>query len=82
MVRIDPEAMARTGGDPVSITDRCRVLMGPLLEPNEVVSVLNFYITEDVDEKIAAGLVAIPSSRLFGNLDRPEGMTVDPRSVG
>jgi Zn-dependent protease with chaperone function len=81
MIRIDPEAMARATGEPISITDRCRALMGPLLEPNEFVSVLNFYITEDVDEKIAAGLATIPSSRLFGNLDRPEGLTVDPRSV-
>jgi Zn-dependent protease with chaperone function len=77
MIRIDPAAMDRAQSDPITIVNRCRILLRRLLEPNEFPWVANFYITEAVDAKIGAALAAMPSSRLFGNLDSPEGTVND-----
>jgi hypothetical protein len=77
MIRIDPAAMTRAQSDPITIVNRCRSLLARLAEPNELPWVANFYITEAVEAKIAAALAAIGSSRLYGNLDSPEGSVND-----
>lgn len=77
MIRVDAAAMTRNGSDPATIADRCRILLSRLLEPNEFAWVANFYVTEAVDSKIANALAAIASSRLYGNLDHPEGTMND-----
>jgi hypothetical protein len=77
VIRIDPRAMERVNSDPITITERCLVLASRFLEPNQFAFVLNFYITEAVDRKIGKALSAIPATRLYGNLDSPEGITND-----
>lgn len=77
VIRIDPGAMTRAKSDPIAIVNRCRFLLSRLLEGNEFPLVANFYITEAVEAKIAAALAAIDSSRLYGNLDAPEGTVND-----
>jgi Zn-dependent protease with chaperone function len=77
MVRIDPEAMTRAQSDPITIINRCRGRLARLLEPNEFPWVANFYITEAVETKIRAALAQLESSRLYGNLDAPEGSVND-----
>jgi Zn-dependent protease with chaperone function len=81
VIRIDPAAMLRAGIDQVAIAARCRDLLASLVEPNEFSWVLNYYITEAVEDRIEAGLTVLPACRLFGDLSRPEGYRVDPRSV-
>jgi hypothetical protein len=81
VIRIDPEAMLRSGEDQSAIEARCQELLASVVEPNEFCWVLNFYITEAVDDRIEAGLAALPACCLFGDLSRPEGYRVDPRSV-
>ena len=61
---------------------RCQDLLASLVEPNEFCWVLNFYVTEAVANLIEAGLAALPACRLFGDLSRPEGFRIDPRTVG
>jgi len=81
VIRIDPEAMRSAGIDQVDIAARCQDLLASLVEPNEFSWVLNYFITEAVEDRIEAALAALPTCRLFGDLSRPDGYRVDPRSV-
>lgn len=65
IVCVDPEGMQKAVTDHLEIEERCGALLKGLLEPNELVVTRNFYTTETMDERIAAALTAIPSSRLF-----------------
>jgi hypothetical protein len=64
VIRIDPEAMHKLGKDQDVIAERCAALLEHAFEPNDLISVRNFFTTELMDEKIAAALAALPASRL------------------
>src|SRR5262245_55233451 len=61
VLRIEPEAMNQRSVTYLDICGRALGLATDLLEPCALVWVRNYYTTEDMDEKVAAALKAIPS---------------------